>query len=452
MSDNIKICYSWIGPRGPILNTELPNVLSFAAVGTNMTTDSRMFWCDGIWSEIFCNHPGYELSPIVMLDDTDVFIYPYSLMWRVPFGSYFLVNSGLLEFSHTPEHIIHQVRCNNGYFMIELAAEAFVKEQQLAALHSYFEFNNIPLSKIIYLTGCMNANELYDNYCAIRNITNPRDKINLISYPTSQNSIARHLEGVTSEPKYNTEQIPEKLFLVWNRRFRNHRIALALGLEKEGLLDRSYISLGKNDPENIHFKFENVVNSSQKEFLGITDEHLNSLLGKLPLVIDGETNIHQMCGDHNGAARSFYQNSLVSLVTETNYEASEVTLTEKSFKPLKEKHPFITVGVKGTLKALKEIGYKTFDEFWPEDYDQIDDPNIRMRRTLEVLHDIGQWNEEHILDFKRRVKPILEHNFKMVKTKSSYIVAEKIKHLIKNNRRNIVDQHFTNLINRNTPP
>ncbi len=26
MSDPIRIAYSWIGPRGPMINTELPNI------------------------------------------------------------------------------------------------------------------------------------------------------------------------------------------------------------------------------------------------------------------------------------------------------------------------------------------------------------------------------------------------------------------------------------------
>jgi hypothetical protein len=433
MSDKIKICYSWIGPKGPILNTELPNLLSFAAVAQGTTTDSRMFWCDSVWNEIFCNRPGYELYHISMLEDKDVFIYPYALMWRIPLGNYYLYNSGILEFSHTPEHVIHQVRSNGGYFLIDLSAEAFVQEQQLGLMHSYFGFYGIPLSKIIYVTGCMNANDLYEIYCAKHNITDPRDKMHLISYPTSQNGIARNLtlRPIPPEPNYDTEVVPEKLFLSWNRRYRSHRISLVLGLEKEGLVDRSYISLGKNDPENTSFKFEDVVSPEKRRFLGVTDETMQSLMNKLPLVLDGETNIHQMCGDFDGAARNFYQNSLVSLVTETNYDLNEVTLTEKSFKPLKEKHPFIILGVKGTLKSLRELGFQTFSEFWPEDYDEIDDPNIRMRRTIEILREIGRWDNEKILDFRRRVKPILEHNFKMVKVKSSDVVAEKIKNIIR---------------------
>jgi hypothetical protein len=407
--------------------------MSFAAVGQNISTDSRYFWCDNVWNEIFIHKKDYELYHISMLDDYDVFIYPFSLMWRVPMGNYFLFNSGILEFSHTPTHVIHQVRANGGYFLIDLSAEAFVQQQQLALMHSYFQFYGIPLSKIIYLTGCMNADVIYEDYCVRHNITDPNDKMNLISYPTSQNNLSRHLSAVPPppEPEYNTEKIPEKLFLVWNRRFRHHRIALALGLEKYGLLDRSYVSLGRTDPENTSFQLQDVVSPDVRRIYGVTDDNLSSLINKLPLVLDGETNIHQMCGDFDAAARPFYQNSLVSLVTETNYELNEVTLTEKSFKPFKERHPFITLGAKGTLKAMKSLGYRTFNEFWSEDYDEIDDPVLRMCRTLEIINQIGQWNEAQILDFRRRVKPILDHNFEVVKQPTSILVAEKIKNIIR---------------------
>jgi hypothetical protein len=433
MSNKIKICYSWIGPKGPILNTELPNLLSFVAVSEGASTDSRMFWCDNVWNEIFCNKEDYVLDGISLIDDKDTFIYPFSLMWRVPLNNYYLFNSGILEFSHTPNHIIHHVRSNKGYFLIDLSAEAFVQEQQLAMMHSYFGFYGIPLSKIIYLTGCMNATELYEIYCTKHNITDPNDKMILISYPTSQNGIARHLtqKPKPPEPAFDTERVPEKLFLAWNRRFRNHRIALSLSLEKEGLIDRSYISLGRTDPENTSFSFEDVVGEHQRRFLGVTNEHMASLINKLPLVLDGETNIHQMCADFDGAARNFYQNSLISLVTETNYELSEVTLTEKSFKPAKEKHPFFIIGAKGTLKAMRDLGFQTFSDFWPEDYDDIEDPSIRMRRTVEILRSIGRWDNEQILEFRRKVKPIVEHNFKMVHNKSSDLVSTKINDIIR---------------------
>ena len=53
MSDKIKIAYNWIGPRGPIPNTEVPSILNFASVTEQVETTSHRFWADNIWPLIF---------------------------------------------------------------------------------------------------------------------------------------------------------------------------------------------------------------------------------------------------------------------------------------------------------------------------------------------------------------------------------------------------------------
>ena len=114
---------------------------------------------------------------------------------------------------------------------------------------------------------------------------------------------------------------------------------------------------------------------------------------------------------------------------------SEVTLTEKSFKPSKEKHPFIIVGAPGTLQAFRDMGFRTFNEIWDENYDNIPDPRQRMFAILNLCKYIGSWNEEQIKEFRRKVKPILDHNYETLKIRSSTIVASKIRKLIVGNKR-----------------
>ena len=427
MSDNIKIAYSWIGPKGPIINTELPNILSFTAVAEGATSTSHRFWADDIWWRVFHENGPFELSSVWGLDHTHTFIYPYTLTWRVPFENYFYPTSGIIEFSHTPGHILHHVRASKGYFLIDLSAEAFIRDDHLEAMHRYFsDANGIPMGKIIYLTGCMNADVVYNDWCQRKQIPNTiRDRMKLVSFPISQHSLSTNLWQMT-EPEYNTESVPEKLFLCWNRRFRNHRTTLALALEKANLIDRSYYSMGRVDPENSSFDFSHTIDNHMVSFQGIEKEYAMSFMDKLPLVIDGETRINQMCQDFDAAARNFYSNSLVSIVTETNFDHKELTLTEKSFKPSKEKHPFIIVGVPGALKAMREFGFKTFSEFWDESYDETTDHMERLSKIINICKEIGSWDHDKILDFKRRVKPILDHNFQMLKANTARVAAEKI--------------------------
>lgn len=436
MSDPIRIAYSWIGPRGPMINTELPNILSFTAVTEGAQTTSRNFWADDIWWRIFHEKGNYVLSSVFGLDQRHTFIYPYTLTWRVPFANYFYGNSGLFEFSHTPQHIIHHVRRSQGYILIDCTAEAWVEDSHLQSMHTYFShFNHIPMGKIIYLTGCMNATDVYNRFCEKNNIpNNGRDRMKLFSFPISQHGIASNLFHQPNEPVYDVDVVPEKLFLCWNRRFRSHRTSLALGLDKNGLVDRSYYSMGSVDPEATTVNFGSTVDLHNFNKEKITSIDVDNFINKLPLIIDGENDIHQMCQDFDAAARNFYTNSLVSIVTETNFAAKALTLTEKSFKPSKEKHPFIIVGVAGALKAMREFGFQTFSEFWDESYDEEENPTIRLNMIIEVCKDIGNWDKEKILDFKRKVKPILENNYIIVQSDTARVVAGKIENAIKQER------------------
>ena len=436
MTDTIKIAYSWIGPRGPIVNTELPNILSFAAVTEGAKNTSDRVWTDDIYWRIFRNNNPFKLGTVNEINDDESFVFPFTLMWRTSFSHYFLTANGLLEFSLTQQHIIDKVKHRNGYFLLECAAEAWVRPEQLKVIHGYFDYYNIPMNKIIYLTGCMNAEDLYSVWCINNGIPNaPKYRMNLISYPSARYALAGNHMNDFAEPEYNTETIPEKLFLCWNRRFRPHRSILTIALDKLGLVDRSYYSMGKVDPE---FKSQEFSQTKNIDFdngnaYNLTNEDLTNLANKLPLVIDGETEIGEMCADKSGNARVFYQNSLVSIVTETNWELPELTSTEKSFKPFKDKHPFIIVGVNGALKSMRELGFKTFSEFWDETYDEIQDCHHRLKRIIKLCNDIGKWDNEKILDFKRKVKPILDHNYRVLKNSSTAEIAKQVEEIVKKN-------------------
>lgn len=436
--EKIKVVYSWLGPRGPIWNTELPNILSFSDASEHAQVNSHRWWNDDNWTALFSkDKDNYEIYPAcsIELEDERPFIFPMSLTWRVNFESYFLGNTGIIEFSHMPMHLVRLLREQRGYILINLSCEAFMHDSHLAAMHSYFQgVHGIPLHKIIYLTGCINAQELYDNYCNTRGIPNDKNnRLTIVSYPSSQVIFRPNIEHAEDEPMYDENALPEKLFLMWNRRYRSHRIVTALILESLNLVDRSYISFSDVEIEKPDIRF---VNSIPHRYLApfndiVTPEVIKRFNNKLPLVLDGETNINQMCEDRGNQSRPYYQNSLVSIITETNFDSNEVTLTEKSYKPIKEKHPFIIVGAKGALKGIHDAGFKTFSEFWDESYDTIADPNLRMAALKNAIDQIGQWDQNKILDFKRRVKPILEHNFNMLKKSSAKNTVSKLANIIR---------------------
>lgn len=418
------MAYNWIGPRGPLPNIEIPNILNLADVSIGGNLTSNRIWIEGLW-HIFRDY--FDLSPTANIQDSDTFIYPLTLHWRVNFDAYFTIGDGILEYAHPSNDILHSIKQGNGYILIDHSPEAFVYDKHLNVIHSYFLAHGIPLYKILYLTGCMNTEEVYNNYCIRHQIPNdPRYRLKLVSYPCSIDSASRDIENLESEPFYDSTLVPKKLFLSWNRRHKAHRNMLALLFDKNDLLNYSYFSMSKEEPEFPDRKFEDIFEDKWLEMFNLTRGDVIDLVKKLPLVVDGETVITKMMKGTQSTSENFYENSLVSIITETNFLENEISMTEKSIKPVKEKHPFIMIGVKGTLKAYHNLGYKTFSNFWSEEYDNIEDSWERLREIIRICKEISKWDSEKILEFKKKVKPILDYNFQVAKGGISKSAANNI--------------------------
>ena len=74
-------------------------------------------------------------------------------------------------------------------------------------------------------------------------------------------------------------------------------------------------------------------------------------------------------------------------------------------------HPFIILGNRGSLAKLKEMGYKTFDGFINESYDNMSTFDrmaaiIREVKRIHLIEDKVQWLDS--------MRDILEHNFNVL--------------------------------------
>lgn len=96
-----------------------------------------------------------------------------------------------------------------------------------------------------------------------------------------------------------------------------------------------------------------------------------------------------------------------SLVTETRYLGDDCFITDKTWKPIMAKHPFIIMSIPGTYSELHRQGYKTFGSLIDESFDSVDDPTDRMHKTLDVIKDLCS---QDLVKFMEETKDICEHN------------------------------------------
>jgi hypothetical protein len=147
--------------------------------------------------------------------------------------------------------------------------------------------------------------------------------------------------------------------------------------------------------------------------LGLTEEDIDKIQATLPLKIDEFVEASEMAGLYS-AVDPYYQTSLISVVTETNFENNDIFNTEKIFKPMVHRHPFILVGPYKTLEHLKDMGYKTFSDFWDESYDDIEDPFERLLKIVEICKDIQNWSEVERKTFFYKSMVITTHNYNLL--------------------------------------
>jgi hypothetical protein len=101
----------------------------------------------------------------------------------------------------------------------------------------------------------------------------------------------------------------------------------------------------------------------------------------------------------------FYQ-SYLHITIETTM--THIFFSEKTFKPIKYFQPFVLIGAAGSLKKLKEFGYKTFENYIDEGYDNIIDNQERIEYAVKsAINFMMQDNLQIIL---KGMYHILKHN------------------------------------------
>lgn len=102
----------------------------------------------------------------------------------------------------------------------------------------------------------------------------------------------------------------------------------------------------------------------------------------------------------------------VNIITETLFNNTSIFLSEKTYKPIYMCQPFIIFGNPHSLKKLKKYGFKTFDKWWDESYDEIEDINERHKKIINILEIISEWDIDKCFEIKKEMKDILIHNYK----------------------------------------
>lgn len=218
------------------------------------------------------------------------------------------------------------------------------------------------------------------------------------------------------------------LYLCYNRTNRTHRRILFGNLYQKNLMNLGLLSYGeKLRVDSVTYEFERL----NQQHLIETAAPLDALT---PITIDMDLFRNNPAID---IQRDHYHRTFISVIPETHYEDGILFRSEKIWKTLAAGHPFMVISCKGFLKSLKQLGYRTFDKWIDESYDNEDNwirriemitDEVKRLSTLSI-EKLTQMRDEMDKDINYNQRLFKLHNHRDIQTDGHYQLYSKVKRI-----------------------
>ena len=106
----------------------------------------------------------------------------------------------------------------------------------------------------------------------------------------------------------------------------------------------------------------------------------------------------------------YYNDIFVDIVVEPNVSGTCFLVTEKLWRCILAKRPFIVMSNPNYLANLRKLGFKTFDHWWSEEYDYYGYSD-RIKKIEGVIETISTWSKLKLNSKLIEMSDILEYNY-----------------------------------------
>jgi hypothetical protein len=193
-------------------------------------------------------------------------------------------------------------------------------------------------------------------------------------------------------------------------------------LRDRDLIKHGYVSLGESDLPGGNW--ERKINELQRyykdapQILEIIDR--NHDIVDMPNLYLDTMDLLTNRAEQTDSTNLYYSDSYFSVITETTYHTDSghdgvPFLSEKVFKAVAMKHPFILVTAPNTLQYLKKLGYKTFSSIIDESYDTELNDAARIIKIADEIQRLCNLSETELDSFLESARQICSYNHKILK-------------------------------------
>ena len=209
-------------------------------------------------------------------------------------------------------------------------------------------------------------------------------------------------------------------FISFNRIINNdrsYRIYFVSQLKSQGLLSHGQVSF--NITDNLFDDWQDEISDTSSKLSANAKQHIEQhMTGINKLVIDfseihgsASANILRTIDRVDNHNDRLNVEAFWHVVTETVFYYNKLHLTEKIFKPIVSKQPFMLLAAAGNLAYLKSYGFKTFDSVIDESYDLIQDNDLRTEAVVDQLSWYCNLTPGEKTDVIQQLEPIIDYNF-----------------------------------------
>ena len=242
---------------------------------------------------------------------------------------------------------------------------------------------------------------------------------------------------------YRWPKHTDKFLFLTGKLSRHNRIRLLYKLIEAGLKDKCNWSLPSE--------------SNNLELLGthlllpeLSSSEFNNFLETFSYTLD-----KTLVTDHDsiGYSASIYAQTCFSLVSETSFNSTTFPfVTEKIYKSILNKHPFILAGDTNSLYYLNTLGFVTYERFLPiSNYDTIDNTENR----LDALVTNTKYFISNIKNNSDEIEEMVVHNAENLKKLHKILELDIINFISKNqlalNKHQLINTSYVTNTDRLVP-
>ena len=304
---------------------------------------------------------------------------------------------------YIPDYVVNDAKKGNAKILL-LATEAEqVRGDRVNAIKVTANKYSIPYESFVYVSSNYVQSDL------LKTLGIKESYFNIYQYNQHITKVLNYIDSIKNG--ILNKQIRDKKFLCLNRVIRDHRLYIVNYLLEKGIEKESIVTLPDGHVGIVAMQLpgEDLPKQKLTEIELLPYPFLNN---RLPLNYDFD-DARNYINETNSVNVAAQISTYINIVTETicDSDSSRLCFTEKTFKPIMCMQPFILVGRYHSLRALRTMGYKTFEGFIDESYDEIVDTNERLKKITEVIGNLNNLTREQLAEMLYNMFPILEHNF-----------------------------------------